>query len=230
MKTWEERGWGQEDLDKLELSFLNRIFALNEVQGVNATILIAHYMRMVGVHPDNYPLYLRIIEMKNEYVIDALIGDADPVHFFDDVQPNFYIIKECFDSMARAKRGGIYEKSLLVFLGLILKNYKNPIEGYRVFPLTDNEVNVLGKHLVESENQLYPLNQNILFILDKIADLVDPGRPEEDQKIISVASQANNIRGKFLDMTKSLNEAIPDNLLQIEDFRETEIEPTVQVQ
>jgi hypothetical protein len=65
-----------------------------------------------------------------------------------------------------------------------------------------------------------------LNILDKVASLIDPGRPEEDQEIMAVATQANNIRGKFLDMNKSLNEAIPDLLLQTEDYTKLEIAPS----
>ena len=66
----------------------------------------------------------------------------------------------------------------------------------------------------------------ILTILDKIASLIDPGRDEEDADIIAVATQANNIRGKFLDFTKNLKEAIPDLLLETSDYKTLEVKPT----
>jgi len=42
-----------------------------------------------------------------------------------------------------------------------------------------------------------------------------------------VALQANNIRGKFLDMTKRMNEAIPDILLVRGDYTANEVRPNV---
>ena len=46
-------------------------------------------------------------------------------------------------------------------------------------------------------------------------------------EVKDVALQANNIRGKFLDMTKKLKEAIPDVLLERGDYTKTEVKPSV---
>ncbi|MBF9019060.1 MULTISPECIES: hypothetical protein [unclassified Oceanispirochaeta] len=226
MTRWEERGWQEDDLNKLELSFLDRIFDMKEPQGVDATMLFAIYMNMVGVNPDNYPLFLKIIEMKNHWVVDALVGDNDLEQFFKLVQPNYFILKECFQSITNTKSGGMYEKSLIIFLSIIDMTFKNPIEGYRIYEITNEDLNNLGKHLDETQDQAFPLNMKILSILDKVASLIDPGQVEIDPKITVVAIHANNIRGKFLDMTKSLNEAIPDNLLLKGNFSENEIAPS----
>ncbi len=222
---WEESGWDQEDLDKLELSFLNRIFKLEESQGVAATVTFARYLNMVGVNPDNYPIFFRLIAMRNHWIVDAILGKTDPEEYFINIQPNFYIIRECFRGITEVKRGGIYPKSLQIYLGILRRTYSNPLEGYRVFPLDTVNCNNLGKHLNEEKDQKDPLNLDILTILDKVASLISPGKPESDEAIISVATQANNIRGKFLDMTKSLNEAIPDLLLEVEDYTKLEISP-----
>lgn len=226
MARWEEEGWKKEDLDKLSLSFLDRIFEIKETQGVDATIFFAKYLNMVGVNPDNYPIFLKLIEMKNHWVTDAIIGDNDIEEFFKLVQPNYFILRECFKSITSVSRGGIYEKSLKAFLAIIELTYKHPLEGYRIYELTNEDVNNLGKHLDETHDQQYPLNMQILGILDKIASLVDPGQAEVDDKISRVAIHANNIRGKFLDMSKHLNEAIPDNLLKVDDYTKDEIPPS----
>jgi hypothetical protein len=230
MTRWEEKGWQEEDLDKLELSFLGRIFALKESQGVDCSIQIAKYMSMVGVNPDNYPLFLKVLEMQNHWVVDALIGDSDTDQFFKLVQPNYFILKECFQSITKVRNGGMYEKSLMTFLGIIDMTYKNPIEGYRIYELTSEDLNNLGKHLDETQDQTFPLNGKILSILDKIASLVDPGKIDGKfdvgPAVTAVAVHANNIRGKFLDITKRLNEAIPDNLLLPGNFAENEVPPT----
>ena len=227
MGRWEEDGWQEEDLNKLKLSFLENMFACKESEGVDVTVYFARYLKMVGVTPDTYPIYLSLFRMKNHWVVDSLIGDIDPREFFIAIQPNYFILAECFKAFEGAERGGIYPKSLLVFLGILEYTYKNPLEGYRVFPLNAENVNHLGKHLDEEKDQMDPLNRSILVILDKIASLMDPGTLEdEDIEIMKVATQANNIRGKFLDMTKHLNEALPELLLNRGDYAEAEIPPT----
>ena len=226
MQRWEERGWQEEDLDKLELAFLKDIFKIQQGVGVTATIAYAKYLNFVGANSDNYPIFLKIIGMRNHWVVDALIGDNDPNTFFSHVQMNYFIIKECFEAFKIAPRGGIYPKSLQVFLGLLQVTYKNQLEGYRVYPLTITDVNNLGKHLNEDTDQRDPMNMIILTILDKVASLIDPGRDEDDKEIIAVATQANNIRGKFLDFTKGLKEAIPDLLLETSDYTITEVKPS----
>jgi hypothetical protein len=71
------------------------------------------------------------------------------------------------------------------------------------------------------------VNRTILHILDRIATLADPGSlPVTDEAMQDVATQANNIRGKFLDMTKHLQEAIPTELLKRGDYRKKEIAPS----
>src|SRR6056297_1121554 len=226
MTRWEESGWTGEDLNKLKLSFLDNIFKLNEPEGVDATISYARYLNMVGVNPDNYPIFLLLLGMRNHWVVDALLGDNNPDSLFSKVQPNYYILRECFQSITKMKRGGLYPKSLLVYLGLLKVTYKHPLEGYRVYPLTPEDVNNLGKHLNEDKDQTDALNSSILSILDMIASLIDPGRPVEDEKLMSVATQANNIRGKFLDMNKSIAQAIPDMLLGTEDYTALELAPS----
>lgn len=225
MKRWEEEGWQEQDIHKLELSFLHEILDCKLGVSVSASMTFAGFMRHKMVNPDNYPLFLKILELNNHWVIDALVGEDDPKTIFKAVQPNFYILRECFSIMQKHTRGGVYPKTLLIVLGLLEQAYENSLEGYRVYPINQTDVNNLGKHLDESQDQTYALNRTILGILDKIAELVQPGRPEEDEDIILISTQANNIRGKFLDMTKSLREAIPDLLLEKEDYTKLEVPP-----
>jgi hypothetical protein len=225
MKRWEEEGWKEDDIDKLQLAFLHDMLECKEGETVDGAWAYATYLSKVGVTPDTYPVYLRLLDTKNHWVVDALIGKHDPDTYFNHIQANFFIVKDCFRAFTQAKRGGIYPKSLLVYLGILLRVYKNPVEGYRVYPLTTTDVNNLGKHLDETKDQMYELNKNILYILDRVASLVDPGNITNDDEVLRVATQANNIRGKFLDATKTLNEAIPDLLLEKGNIAETEIQP-----
>lgn len=226
MTRWEEKGWQEEDLNKLCLSFFNKIFKLNDSVEVDVTIQFAKYLNKVGVNSDNYPIYLQILGMKNHWIIDALIGENDLETFFSHIQPNYFILKECFQTITNTQRGDIYEKSLAIFLSIINVTFKIALEGYKVYDLTNEDLNNLGKHLNEKKDQSDPLNMKILTILDNMASLVDPSHENIDPKKNSIAVHANNIRGKFLDMNKSLKESIPEKLLEIGDFSANEIAPT----
>ncbi len=226
MGRWETEGWKEEDLDKLELKFLTQLFDCSEAERVDGTLYYAKYLYKVGVNSDTYPVYLKLLSIPNHWVVDALLGDKEPSKYFNEIQPNHFILAECFRAF-RHKRGGVYEKSLAAFLGILIVTYKNAGEGYRVYPLTAEDVNNLGKHLDENQPQTFPINTLLLTILDKIASLMDPGTLENaTMDVMKVATQANNIRGKFLDMTKHLNEAIPDLLLERGDYKTEEIPPT----
>lgn len=227
MKRWETEGWKEEDVENLELSFLHRVLACDDAESVDSTVTFARYLAKAGVNSDTYPIYLKILETRNHWVIDALLADADPEKYFSSVQMNYYIVRESFQAMTAAKAGAVYPKCLLVYMGVLGVTYENPLEGYRVYPVTPNDINNLGKHLDEKQDQTFPLNRSILYLLDKIASLLDPGNIVEDDEVLKVAVQANNIRGKFLDTTKSLHEAIPDLLLERQDYTDNEIQPTI---
>jgi hypothetical protein len=125
------------------------------------------------------------------------------------------------------KAGEVYPKSLLVLYGLITLCYDNPEEGYRLYPLTVVDVNNLGKHLDKTKDQMDPLNRIVLTVLDRIASLIEPQKPLPPVEVQDVALQANNIRGKFLDVTKKMNEAIPDIVLERGNYLEKEVKPIV---
>ncbi|MCG8570420.1 MAG: hypothetical protein MJB14_09795 [Spirochaetes bacterium] len=225
MEDWSTRGWTQDEIDKLALSYLKEVFLCKNGKAVDTTICYSDYLNDVGVNSDNYPLFFWLLEEENHWVVDSLLGKNDPGTFFKSVQPNTFIIKKCFELLTRWQRGGIYDKSLMVLYGLLTVGYKNPLEGWRIYSLTSNDVNNLGKHLDEEKNQMDPVNLQILTLLDNIASLVEPGKPVADERMNEVAQQANNIRGKFLDMTKHINEAIPDLLLKKGDYTKNEVAP-----
>jgi len=223
-------GWTVEEINQLELTFLHKMSECKDSDGVDTTVAFAKYMSKVTLDSDNYPIFLKLLQFENHWVVDALIGENNPETFFRAVQPNTFIISECFKMFTRWKPGSIYPKSLLVLFGILTLVYENPHEGYRVYPLTIPDINNLGKHLDEKQEQTYPVNRTILHLLDRIASLNDlGGLAAKDKKIFEVATQANNIRGKFLDKTKHLNEAIPENLLKRGDYKKDEVTPTIAI-
>lgn len=220
--------WSENEIDALALGYVNDIIEANDPYGVFAGIALSHYLiNKVGIHSDNYPIYFRLIESGNRFVIDALVGDRDPGKFFGNIQPNTFMLSECFRMLTKWKAADIYPKALVIIYGLLSVCYHDPEEGYRLYPLTVSDVNNLGKHLNKDKDQMDPLNRTVLTVLDELASLIEPQRPIPTNEVKDVALQANNIRGKFLDMTKRLNQAIPDILLERGDYTKTEIRPNV---
>jgi len=220
--------WSENEIDSLALGYINDIITANEEYSAFAAIAFSHYLiNKVGIHSDNYPIYFRLIESGNRWVVDALAGEKDPSKFFGNIQPNTYMLRECFQMLTHWKTGEIYPKALVIIFGLLSVCFRDAEEGYRMYPLTVSDVNNLGKHLDKEKNQMDPLNRTILTVLDEIASLIEPQKPIPTNEVKDVALQANNIRGKFLDMTKRLNEAIPDILLEKGDYKQKEIRPNV---
>ncbi len=220
--------WSEKEIDALTLGYINDIIECKEGYSVYAAFAFAHYLvNKIGLTPDNYSVFFRLIESGNKYVIDVLVGDGDPAKFLGKIQPNSFMLKECFRMLTSWKAGEVYPKALLIIYGLLTQCFKDPEEGYRLYPVTVTDINNLGKHLDKGKDQMEPLNRIVLSVLDEISSLIEPQKPMPSREVQDVALQANNIRGKFLDMTKKLNEAIPDNLLGRGDYTKTIVEPNV---
>jgi hypothetical protein len=92
-------------------------------ESVEAAITYGAFLNTVGLTPDNYPVFLRMLEIENHWVIDSLIGDKDPFLLLSPVQPNRYIVGKIFGMMTKWHKGGIYPKNLSVILGVLQSNY-----------------------------------------------------------------------------------------------------------
>lgn len=220
--------WSEKEIDNLSLSYMKDIIEGKDGYSAFASVALAHYLaNKVGLNPDNYPIFFRLIEGGNPWVIDALVADKDPTKFLGSIQFNTFMIRECFRMLTNWRPGEVYPKALVVIYGLLTICYGVPEEGYRIFPLTVSDVNNLGKHLDKSKDQMDSVNRVVLTMLDRLASLIEPQKPMPSNEVKDVALQANNIRGKFLDMTKQLNEAIPDILLVRGDYQTKIVKPIV---
>lgn len=221
VKTW----WGDQEVNGLELSLLHDMFDCSTQEGVDVAYMYAKFMAKKTITPDNYPIFLRLFETGNHWVVDALLGKNNPETFFKVIQPNSFIISRCVEILTNMNRGEIYPNLFLVLLGILKTAYEDAKHGLKIFPLTPDDINSIGKHLDENHDQNYPVNRAVLHILDRIAGIADPVIPE-DQTLAKTANQANNIRGKFLDQSKKLSEAIPDLLLKVGDYTKNEVAPS----
>ena len=124
-KTKIKHGWSEEEINNLELKFLHDAFECRDTLAVDATVNYAKFLSdKIKLNPDNYPVFMLILESGNHWVIDALIGKNKPEEYFKLIQPNSFLVSECFKMLTGWKRSSIYPKSLLViFLASSLSNF-----------------------------------------------------------------------------------------------------------
>ena len=201
--------WDDARIVEIENNLLQGIFSCRTTESVEAAITYAKFLSSVGITPDNYPVFLKILEIENHWVIDALIGERDPFLMLSSVQPNTYIVNRIFAMMTKWHKGGIYSKNLSVILGVLQSVYSSPKDGFRIYPLSIADLNALGKHLEKENGQDDPLNRVILEILDNLSRLEGEGNTEVEE----VAIHASAIQNAFFDNRKQLEDVIPPVLL-----------------
>jgi hypothetical protein len=215
-----EEQWDDVRIAQIENALLQGIFGCRSTESVEAAVTYAKFLSTIGITPENYPVFLKMLEIENHWVVDALIGERDPFLMLSPVQPNPYILNRIFAMMTKWHKGGIYSKNLSVILGVLQSVYSSPKDGFRIYPLTIADLNALGKHLSKENGQDDPLNRVILEILYNISKLEGDG----DTDMEEVAIQASSIRNAFFDNRKQMDSVIPQVLLVTMDDR-VEVSP-----
>lgn len=215
-------GWTRERVMDIENSILQQVLAARTPEASEASIAYARFLRMAGLDPENYPLFLKVLEIENHWVLDALVGDSDPFLLLSTIPPNAYLVAKCFELLTRWRPGGIYPKTLAVVLGVLQSAYSSPRDGYKIYALSIADVDNLGKHLEKPLGQNEAQNRCILDILDRISTLEGL---RWDETMEQVARQSIRIRGNFFDNAKLLEDCIPQVLLVRGDYRQDEVAP-----
>ena len=65
-------------IGEIENHLLQMVFGCRSTDAVESSLTYAQFLSSVGITPENYPVFLRMLEIENHWVIDALIGDRDP--------------------------------------------------------------------------------------------------------------------------------------------------------
>jgi hypothetical protein len=99
-----DHDWTEEHIAETETHLLQGIFGCRTTEAVEASITYARFLSSSGITPENYPVFLRMLEIENRWVVDALIGDRDPFLLLSPVQPNKYIVDRIFAMMASITR------------------------------------------------------------------------------------------------------------------------------
>jgi hypothetical protein len=214
--------WTREAILKVENMILQRIMSARTAEATEAAVSYARFLRLSRLDSENYPLFLKMLEIENHWVLDALLGDTDPFLLLSTIPPNRYLVSKCFMLLTRWRSGGIYPKTLAIVLGVLQNAYSSPRDGYKIYRLSIADVDNLGKHLEKEKGQNDARNRCILDILDRIGSLEGQ---RWDETMEQVARQAVRIRGNFFDNTRNLEDCIPQVLLVRGDYREEEVAP-----
>ncbi len=222
MADQKEEVWTRENILAVENRILQQLMAARTPEAVEAAVSYARFLRMSGLTSENYPLFLKMLEIENHWVLDELIGDRDPFLLLSTIPPNRYIVSRSFKLLTKWRAGGIYPKTRAIVLGVLQNAYSSPKDGYRIYPLSIADVDNLGKHLEQEKGQDDPQNRCILDILEKVGQLEGL---QLDELMEGVARQAIQIRGNFFDNTKMLEDCIPQVLMVRGDYLESETPP-----
>jgi len=201
-----------EYVNYLKSLYISKVLEGKTPKTVNVLVAYANFLNKSGINPDNYPLYLKILESNNKYAIDALLEGYELEKYLDCVAPNHFIIKSIFKIFSIYRRNEIYEKTLRVLFGFLIKVYNSPEEGYRIYPPSIADVNNLGKLLNEIEDQDDKLNRDILDILMYISDLDTPYETDNDKK--DIARQSGRLRSDYFDNRRKLSQSLTEVMLE----------------
>jgi len=214
--------WTREHILAVENRILQQLMSARTPEAVEAAVSYARFLRMSGLTSENYPLFLKMLEIENHWVLDELIGDRDPFLLLSTIPPNNYIVSKSFALLTKWRAGGIYPKTCAIVLGVLQNAYSSPKDGYKIYALSIADVDNLGKHLEQEKGQDDPQNRCILDILEKIGQLEGL---QWDESMEGVARQAMRIRTNFFDNTKMLEDCIPQVLMVRGNYLEAETPP-----
>jgi hypothetical protein len=217
-----ERTWSKETIMQVELGIVQNMLGSRTEEAVEGSVSFARFLSLSGLNNDNYPLFLKLLDVENHWVIDTMVGKKDPFLLISAIQPNSYLAFTAFKLLTNWHPGGIYPVTLSIVLGVLQAAYASPKDGYKIYAVSINDVNNLGKHLNKETGQDDPNNRCILDILDRTGSLAGTSSdPEKEQ----MARQANNIRTFYFDKRKKMEDVIPQVLLVKSDYVAKETAP-----
>jgi len=221
--------WTDEELYKLQISTVSKFLKCEDQYAVEAAVEFAKYLNYKGLNSDNYPLFMEMLREENHNVTDALIGDSNAFDFFKQIQPSYYLIDYCFKLLYQYYPGGVYDKTLEIIFGILYRNYHRAKEGYKLYPLTIENLNSLAKFLDKSKKQTEGVNRFILDILGDIAEYTSRFGDEADEEINKIAAHAIAIRNAFFDRRLDMSNVLPEEILVRKDYKKSAINPRKRV-
>lgn len=214
--------WSEEELYELQVDTVTRFMKCDSQHSVEASVEYAKYLNMKKLDSDNYPIFLEILRNENSNVTKALVGEEKAFTFFNNVQPNYYIIDFCFQLLYNYSPGDVYDLTLELIFGVLYMNFHRAKEGYALYPLTIEHLNSIGKFLDRSKKQSEGVNR---FILDILSDIAEYTTQDETSEINKISAQAIAIRNAFYDKRLEMDSVMPEEILVRKKYKESLINP-----
>ncbi len=203
--------WTEEEVLKLHGDIVSTFMGSESKHGVFAAVEYAKYMKHRGLDNLNYPVFLDLLLHENEEVIVALLADGSVFEKFKKLQRTNYLINACCELLSKFIPGKVFELTIETLLFVFKQHYRNAAVGYKLYPLSVDELNYIGKYLDNTKSQNEKINRIILDILSNLGEL--NSKDTEDHKIDRIGAHANKIRSAFLDNKSTLGEAIPAGII-----------------
>jgi hypothetical protein len=203
--------WTEEEVHKLHGDIVISFMDSNDEHGVFAAVEYAKYLKHRGLDNLNYTLFLDLLLHENEEVIVALLGDGIVFKQFNKLQRTNYLVNACFELLKRFTPGKVFEMTLKTLLNVFKQHYRNASVGYKLYALSIDEINYIGKYLETRKTQGDKINRIILDILSDLGEL--NSKDTKDHRIDRIGAHANKIRSAFLDKKATLEEAIPASIM-----------------
>src|SRR5215468_2317521 len=93
--------WARESILQIANEILQQVMSARTVEPVESAVAYARFLRLSGLDTDNYPLFLKMLEIENHWVLDALIGTSDPFLLLSTIPPKRYLVSKCFVLLTR---------------------------------------------------------------------------------------------------------------------------------
>lgn len=204
--------WTEEEILKLHADIITTFMDSKEEHGVTAAVEFAKYLKYRGLDNQNFYVFLDLLLHENEEVIYALLADGKVFEEFKKLQRTHYLVNACFELLNKFIPGKVYDLTLQTLISVLKQHFRHAAVGYKLYPVTVDELNFVGKFLDTTKNQDDLINREILDFFADVGELTSKDT-EEDHRIDRIGAHANRIRSAFLDNRANLEEAIPEGFM-----------------
>ena len=206
-----KESWDENQVKQLHADIVSHFLRCEDNISVSASVEYAKFLRQQGLNKENYPFIMSLFLHENDDFIQALLGDGSIFQTLIELHKNQNLIFLCFELLKRFTQGEIFDKTLETILKVIAVNYHSPFAGYRTFPLSTENLYNIAKFLDTSKPQAGHMNRLILDILGDLGEL--NSKDVADRQMMTIGSQANQIRNAFLDNSLVMETVMPFAML-----------------
>ncbi len=163
----------------------------------NVLVSYAQYFSTIRITEKTTPLFLKLLSSDVQPAAEHLFGNKNPLLFFSSVIFNREGISKLLETMTSNTPETIYIKTLLAYLGVLLKTYNHAETGMKLYPLSIPSVQHIAKYLTVPDETV---QKTIIEILENLKAL--PSR-------YTIAAFSADVLDAFLDKSKHLEKFLP---------------------